>query len=186
MTNGEVTANGNGGIIAGGSISIGGGSLTVTNQSFGGNPYPGLSAVTKISISDGTVSTVGNKNKWGDRGSSGIFVKESGEIEISGGIVTAKGIVGSAGIGSNQYNELSCGKITISGGTVTAVGDGGGAGIGTSSNASSKCGDITIGSGVTKVTATKGSGATDSIGKGSADSTVGTITIDDGANVEQN
>ena len=47
------------------------------------------------------------------------------------------------------------------------------------------CGDITITSKVTKVTATKGEDAQESIGAG-FDGTCGTVTIEKGANVIQN
>ena len=60
-----------------------------------------------------------------------------------------------------------CGTITISGGTVVAVGGEQGAGIGT--GPVGNCGDITITSEVTSVTATKGSGAQHSIGRGYED-----------------
>ena len=68
-----------------------------------------------------------------------------------------------------------CGSITITGGTVTATGGNNGAGIGTGFVGS--CGDITITSGVTSVTATKGSGATHSIGIGNNGS--GSFTPDE-------
>ena len=79
----------------------------------------------------------------------------------------------------------SCGNILISGGTVTATGGDDAAGIGggrgNSNTESTSCGTITITTGVTKVTATKGSGAApNSIGAGYF-GTCGTVTI--GGNV---
>ncbi|MDT3360443.1 MAG: hypothetical protein LIR31_00380 [Bacteroidota bacterium] len=74
----------------------------------------------------------------------------------------------------------SCGNILISGGTVTATGGENAAGIGggrgNSNTELSSCGTITITTGVTKVTATKGSGAPNSIGAGYF-GTCGTVTI---------
>ena len=66
------------------------------------------------------------------------------------------------------------GYITIEGGTVTATGGMFGAGIGSGYYAS--CGDITIANTVTKVTATKGTSAPNSIGAGRGGS-VGTVSI---------
>ena len=87
--------------------------------------------------------------------------------------------------------SITCGDITINGGTVTATGGDYGPGIGTgvflkygSESASNRCGNITIGAGVISVTATKGSGSPNSIGKGYAyggTQNYGTITI--GGNV---
>lgn len=104
-----------------------------------------------------------------------------GNIEIQGGVITAKGAM-AAGIGAST---AECGNITISGGTVTATGGTMAAGIGTGEE--NGCGDITIKSTVTHVTATKGSGASASIGAANdEDATCGEVTIEDGANVTQN
>ena len=100
-----------------------------------------------------------------------------GNITISGG-------TGAAGIGSGQgtsRNTSSCGTITISGGIVKAEGGqqaaGIGSGVGRSSSKQSSCGSITITTGVKEVSARKGSGATNIIGKGGDNSTCGTVTI---------
>ena len=105
-----------------------------------------------------------------------------GNITITGGTITATGCSGGAGIGSGKNG--SCGNITIEGGTITATGGDNAAGIGSGYATVGKkasCGNITITSGVTRVTATKGSSATNSIGKGragnNATNTCGTVTI---------
>ena len=116
-----------------------------------------------------------------------------GDITINGGTVTAIGGLYGAGIGTGTTMSdggsasITCGDITINGGTVTATGGGYGPGIGTGvflkygyETASNRCGNITIGAGVTSVTATKGSGSPNSIGKGYAyggTQNYGTITI---------
>ena len=112
---------------------------------------------------------------------------ECGDITISGGTVTATGSdTGGAGIGGGSSDNGYCGNITISGGTVTATGGFMSAGIGTGEE--NGCGDITITSGVTHVTATKGSGASASIGAAAndEDSPCGTVTIEDPLKVTQN
>ena len=108
-----------------------------------------------------------------------------GNIVINGGTVTAKGGDDGAGIGTGTVNDSdnTCGAITINGGTVTAEGGSNAAGIGTgkATDGSTTCGAITIGAGVKSVTATKGTGSPNSIGKGvkegSGNQTCGTITI---------
>ena len=107
---------------------------------------------------------------------------DCGNITISGGTVNATGGERGAGIGGGRRgpNNGSCGNILISGGTVNATGGENAAGIGGgrgyNSGTLSSCGTITITTGVTKVTATKGSGATNSIGAGK-NGTCGTVTI---------
>ena len=96
-----------------------------------------------------------------------------GTISITGGIITAWGGIYAAGIGSG-YEDGLCGDISITGGDVTARGGDDAAGIG--SGSCGYCGDITITNGVTKVKATKGSGATYSIGSG-VGGYRGTVTI---------
>lgn len=96
--------------------------------------------------------------------------RAGGNIWIKGGTIDAKGGNLAAGIGSGGRSTI--GWIQITGGNVTAVGNNSGAGIGCGDSnpkgatvaGVSTCGDITI-SGAT-VTATKGSGAAHSIGKG--------------------
>ena len=142
--------------------------------------YPGiLAAVGHTLIIKGTGSLTASSNGGGAGIGGGWGAIACGNIEIQGGTITASGGLGAAGIGSG--NNSSCGSITISGGTVEATGgtdddhQEGGAGIGSGYYAS--CGDITITSGVTSVTATKGDGATNSIGAGGGTGTCGTVTI---------
>ena len=124
-----------------------------------------------VTISGGTVKSIGSGDSQGGY-DAGIVGSQT--VTISGGTVTAQGAMESPGIGAKG----TCGDIIITGGTVTATGGSGAAAIGTGSRTDSKCGNITITKGVTKVTATKGSGATNSIGKGNASTTCGTVTID--------
>ena len=117
----------------------------------------------------------------------GASTAACGDITISGGTVTATASdTGGAGIGSGYSDTGWCGNITISGGTVTATGGAMSAGIGT--GAENGCGDITIKSTVTHVTATKGSGASASIGAAAndEDSPCGVVTIEDPSKVTQN
>jgi hypothetical protein len=97
------------------------------------------------------------------------------------GSLTAIGGNYGAGIGSSCSSFNRCGNIVINGGTITATGGQRGAGIGSCFDNSS-CGNITITNTVTRVTATKGDNATNSIGKGgSSGGSCGTVTI--GSNV---
>ena len=149
--------------------------------------YPGIfAAVGKTLTIKGPGTLNVSSNGIGAAGIGGGEDGACGNIVISGGTITATGGNGGAGIGSGQSFEhnASCGNITISGGTITATGGEGAAGIGSGQgnttvgvNRPSTCGAITITSGVTKVTATKGSGATNSIGRGNK-SNCGTVTID--------
>lgn len=148
-----------------------------------------------LEASSGNMDSGSATNRW----ACGIGSNNTGEnrnagnIVINGGTITAIGGNQSAGIGSSLYS--SCGDITINGGTVTAKCVGfGGAGIGGGRMAS--CGNILIRNTVTQVTATHGSSngypTPSSIGKGSVESdpnhpySIGTVTIEDGANVIQN
>ena len=133
----------------------------------------------------------------------GDITINGGTVTAQGGRWAA-GIGSGAGFGG-EISISTCGTIRINGGTVIATGgDGGnakdffpdfnyefngGAGIGTGSafgpdfqylnTGTSNCGDIIIESGVTSVTATKGSGAINSIGKNDNlnPGTCGTVTI---------
>lgn len=137
--------------VACGNIEIQGGTITATTDSYGAG--------------------IGG----GDRA-------DCGNITISGGTVNATGGARGAGIGGGRRgpDNGSCGNILISGGTVTATGGeyaaGIGGGRGYNNSIFSSCGTITITSGVTKVTATKGDGAPNSIGAGKY-GTCGTVTI---------
>ena len=129
-----------------------------------------------------TIRGTGTLNAFGGQNSAGIGANsryDSGNIVIAGGIINATGGENAAGIGSGYMSSSQtnfCGDITISGGTITANGGNYAAGIG--SGYYGKCGSIEITTGVTKVTATKGSGAPNSIGPGQNGS-CNSVTIGD-------
>ena len=136
-------------------------------------------ACGNIEIQGGTITATSLKYGAGIGGGDRA---DCGNITISGGIVNATGGERGAGIGGGRRgpDNGSCGNILISGGTVTATGGENAAGIGGgrgyNNTTFSSCGTITITSGVTKVTATMGDGATNSIGAGKY-GTCGTVTI---------
>lgn len=163
-----------------GNIVIEGGVITATGAMDAGIGASSNAKCGNITISGGTVTATGNNGAG-----IGASNAECGDITISGGTVTATGGPMAAGIGSGSSDTGWCGNITISGGTVTATGGMMAAGIGTGE--ASGCGNITIKSTVTSVTATRGSGASASIGSATGDDEVcGTVTIEAGANVTQN
>ena len=140
-----------------------------------------------ITINGGTVNANGGKYGAGIGTGHAESDKQNtcGAITINGGTVNAIGGQSGAGIGTgNSQSNNTCDAITINGGKVNATGGDKAAGIGTgfcgvNSYKSNKCGAITISANVTSVTATKGSTAPNSIGKGDASGTqtCGTITI---------
>ena len=180
----NASSNGSGAGIGGcengtcGNIVIKGGEITATGGANGGAGIGGASNGTcgNITISGGTVTATGGMECAGIGGG-----KEGtcSAITISGGTVTATGGYGGAGIGGGY--EGFCGAIYISGGTVTATGGDFAAGIG-GGYENYACGTITITSGVTSVTATKGSYAPYSIGKGVDAEEDITVNIDGVAN----
>jgi hypothetical protein len=104
--------------------------------------------------------------KPGGMGST-LTIKGSGRLQAYGGD-NATAIGGSS--------NLSCGNILICGGTVEATGGTGAPAIG--NYGINSCGTIAIDNTVARVTATKGSGATNSIGfAGSAFGSCGMVTI---------
>ena len=157
------------------------GSLTASSNGNGAGIGGGIGvACGNIEIQGGTITATGGEYA---AGIGGDFDATCGNITISGGTVTATGGKEAAGIGGGRRGTSgnSCGNILISGGTVTATGGEQAAGIGggrgnNSNNELSSCGTITITTGVTKVTATMGDGATNSIGAGYF-GTCGTVTI---------
>jgi hypothetical protein len=158
------------------------GSLTASSNGYGAGIGGGIGvACGNIEIQGGTITATGGAYA---AGIGGDFDATCGNITISGGTVTATGGEQAAGIGGGRRgvsDASSCGNILISGGTVTATGGEEAAGIGggrgnNPNKESSSCGTITITTGVTKVTATKGSGAPNSIGAGYF-GTCGTVTI---------
>ena len=145
-------------------------------------------ACGNILIKGGTITATGGSDAAGIGGGPSA---SCGDITISSGTITATGGNGAAGIGGGRsYSDeaKSCGNIRIEGGTVTATGGSNAVGIGSGNKGGDgnvSCGTITITNGVAKVTATKGSGATNSIGAGSGAS-CGTVTIEDPSKVTQN
>jgi len=184
---GNVTING-GTIIATGGPNGAGIGTGYTNAQGSGNISCGI-----ITITGGTVTAYGGENAAGigtgqSRHGTQIRRNECGGVNISGGMVTATGGENGAGIGSGygrgtRYNPISyCGDINITGGTVVATGGSNSAGIGTGNTytfGNSNCGNITITPGVTSVTATKGTSARDSIGRGKGKGTCGTVMFGD-------
>ena len=171
-----------------GKIIIQGGIITATGGKWAAGIGGGPDAIWgDITISGGEVTAQGGNNAAGI--GSGDCGGESGygNISITGGTVIANGGENGAGIGSGfGYDSdpsilySKCGDITISGGTVEATGGKIAAGIGTGYQYS-QCGDIKITSGVNHVTAKKGDGATESIGKSRIDpqsnNSCGTVTL---------
>ncbi len=99
----------------------------------------------------------------------------SGSLAAYGGGTTGSGASRSAGIGGG-YN-IDCGNVVIAGGDITAVGGQYAAGIGGGYGAA--CGSIVISNGISHVTATRGDGASNPIGKGYSGSG-GLVKIDSG------
>ena len=147
-----------------------------TNILTAGNNCAGIEAPSATLTINGTgslVATGGNNGAGIGGGNNG----DSGNITISGGVVTASGGANAAGIGGG--NNRNGGNVTISGGTVIATGGTGtngligGAGIG--GGASGSAGqNTTINGGV--VTATGGANAA-GIGNGSNNTTGRNLTM---------
>ena len=155
---------------------------TLTSSS---GEYPALwigDANTTLTIqgSTGVLNVASGPNCAGIGGGYMNANSTCGNISIEGGVITAQGGYGAAGIGSDS-TPATCGDIIITGGTITAKGGSSAAGIGAGyggGGSPAVCGAITIANTVTKVTATKGSDASHSIGKGAGDdASCGTVTI---------
>ena len=131
-------------------------------------------ACGNIVIAGGTITAVGGYNAAAIGGGG---LGNCGYITVEAGTVTANGGDYAAAIGSGTGS--TCGNISITGGKVTATGGENGAGIG--SGAYGSCISVTIQDTVTKVTATKGKGAPNSIGVSLVDTneggSCGTVTI---------
>lgn len=147
----------------------------------GGNNAAGIgggdssgSSCGKISIMSGKITAMGGK------GAAGIGSGYSGScsiIAITGGQITATGGNSAAGIGGGEGQKGSCGDISIMGGMVSATGGDSAAGIG--GGLKGNCNDITIGADIIRVIATKSSASVPNpIGKG-ANSTCGTVSIEE-------
>ena len=170
-----------------GDITINAGTVTATGGYYAAGIGSGAftSSCSDITINGGIITATGGYEAAGIGSGSGEDSGSScGDITVNGGNVTATGGVSGAGIGSGA-NYASCGDININGGTVTATGGSDAPAIGSGAMKAS-CDNITISANVTSVTATKGSGAPNSIGAGAYNSSCGTVAIQDGANVTQN
>ena len=145
--------------------------------------YPGIYVpVNKTVTILGTGSLTASSNGWG-AGIGGGYNLSSGSVLINSGTIVASGGREAAGIGSggstDKVGVVNCGTITITGGDVTATGGVSAAGIGSGcaeEDTENNCGAITITNTVTRVTATKGNNAPNSIGAGLR-GTCGTVTI---------
>ena len=155
--------------------------MSSNNNYYSAVHWPEGKTLTITGSTDATAGKLTSDSRAGGgtgglAGIGGGYFHPCGDIEITGGVITAYGKGYGAGIGG--YEEGHCGNITISGGTVTATCEGSGAGIGAgggSGNAS--CGDILIKGGT--VTATGGSGAA-GIGHGTIDKSAASVTITSG------
>ena len=166
-----------------GNITINGGTINAVGGNNGAGIGSGHSRCGNITINGGTINAVGGNDGAGI--GTGFYMAECEGITINGGNITAIGGQYASGIGGGG-SQTYCGNITISGGTIIAQGGKDAVGIGNGDGyMNSTCGDITIKNGVTQVTAIKGEGCENSIGKGADGGTCGTITIEDGANVIQ-
>ena len=134
--------------------------------------YPGITVPEGKTLAiKGNGSLDASSNGYGS-GIGGGYRLACGNIIIESGTITAAGGYNAAGIGDGSSG--SCGNITINGGTVTATGGERAPGIGSGYRGS--CGAITIANTVTKVTATKGENAPNSIGAGNS-GTCGDVII---------
>lgn len=140
----------------------------------GGKPGIKAAGGGKTLVIEGQEGGTGTLNTQGRDYNPGIGGSSFANILIRGGIINATGAVGAAGIGTSHTG--SCGNITISGGTITATGGEGAAGIGGGSSSGSY-GNITITDDVNSLTATRGTGATNCIGRGGASTSCSSVTI---------
>ena len=147
----------------------GDGSLDASSNGLGCGIGGGYNiACGDIKIEGGSITATGGMYAAGIGGGD---IESCGDILITGGTIKATGGGGAAGIGGG--NKL-CGDILITGGSVEAMGGDYAAGIGSGLNGS--CRSVIITNTVTKVTATKGTLAPCSIGKG-FEASCGTVTI---------
>lgn len=187
------TDDADGTTLSGGNIVINGGRVNATGGEYAAGigtgiaKHIGKNTCGTITINGGMVYATGGERAAGiGTGNAYSGNNECGAITITGGTVNATAGTNGAGIGTGRVNGggvNTCGAITITGGTVIATGDNGGAGIGTGNatsaigtTGSNTCGDISIAADVTSVTATKGSGSPNSIGKGIISFIGGTVS----------
>ncbi len=119
-------------------------------------------------------------------GIGGGYDEASGfqSVTINGGIVTATGGAGGAGIGDGAKNTKSTGAvITVNGGDVTAYGGDGGAGVGGGKNSESSNVSVSVNGGTVNTTGgVKGAGigGGQNRGNGTVSITGGTVTANGG------
>lgn len=131
-------------------------------------PWAGLTCLgnATIVLKDGTTNRLRGFDNW----YPGLYVPSGSTLTIQGtGTLYASSNEYGAGIGAaSEINyDYSAGNIVIRGGTIIATGGYAAAGIGTAGHCS--CGTVTIEKTVTSVIATRGDGATYSIGPDSID-----------------
>ena len=178
MQNGE-TLTGTLGHDADVKISIAdGATVTLDNVTINGTNNSSYSWAGITCLGDATIILSGTNTVKGFYETyPGIQGAVGKTLTIQGnGSLTASSNGWAAGIGGglNNINGDACGDIEILGGTITANGGNSAAGIGSGYHTS--CGNITIANTVTRVTATKGEGAPNSIGAGEGGG-CGTVTI---------
>ena len=151
-----------------GTVIINGGIVTVTSLDWGAGIGGGCEGSGTVTINGGIVTVI--SEKWGagiGGGSTG-----SGTVTINGGTVTVTSEIWGAGIGGGSDES---GTVTINGGTVTSESKQFAAGIGGGCNGS---GTVIINDGTVNAS-TKGDGA--GIGGGSGiEVNCGTVTINGG------
>ena len=148
-----------------GGVSMGGKTVVLSGVTFSSHIYFGMGYSTIILLGNNSITATENN--------PAIRPSESALTITGPGSLTATGGTNAPGIGTYGYTVVD--GILICGGTINAIGGANAPGIGHTSNGT--FGPITITDGVTSVTATKGSGALHSIGKGSSETSCGTITI---------
>ena len=142
----------------------------------------------KLTIQDenknGSLEATGN---YGGAGIGGGNLKNSGEIEITGGTITATGALDGAGIGGGGGGGFGNATVTITGDAVIEEATGGGACAGIGSGYYNSKTDITI-SGNAVVKNAQGGAQGAGIGGGggglSTGGSIGTVTITDNAKVD--
>ena len=169
---------------------------TLTIKGIGANVKLSIADGASIALKDLTINGENNESyKWAGINCDGdavIFLEGTNSVKgfyenypgihvSPGTTLTIKGR-GELTASSNGYGTgigggwcIPCGNIVIEGGTITATGGYKSSGIG--GGYYGNCDSITITDKVTKVTATKGVGASDSIGAGGGLGTCGTVTI---------
>lgn len=167
-----------------------GATVTLQNVSINANKsmssaYPGIKcegSATLILVGNNVVN-----GRYADY--PGIYPGPAGStltIQGNGSLSASSGAAPGIGSSSGNASFIHCGNIVIAGGTIVASGGGKAPGIGSGavsemSVENPSCGNITIASTVTRVTVSKGTNATYSIGPGQGGSTCGTVTV--GGNV---